>query len=185
VTDGTSPPAAVIGVDARPEVAQRSREVLWTAVGTMLPYGVGVAMLCLEPWTWSAEGWLGATAFLLTLLGTGVWQFGTVRGRAGQAWRLLSEYAVLRHIDPGVGRREPADRTARTFARGRFFSWLYVLLLLGVPAVVIGKQGDRPGWAVAGLVLLGIAGVVQLLTGEREARAGRRWLADPPGPPRD
>ena len=36
-----------------------------------------------------------------------------------------------------------------------------------------------------GAVLLVLSVAVQLGALEREARAGRRWLADPPGPPRD
>ena len=51
MTDGTGAPAGEIGDDAGAEVAQRAREELWTAVGTILPYAAGAAMLVLEPWT--------------------------------------------------------------------------------------------------------------------------------------
>jgi len=183
VTDGTRAPGREIGDDATPEVALRAREVLWTASGTMLAYAVGAAMLFLEPQTWSTEVWLGATVFLLAAVGTGVWQLGTERGREGQAGRLLSEYAVLRHADPGVGRRAPADETAKGFARGRSVGWLWVLGAIAFP--LIAGQWDRPEWAVPGAVLLAITAAIQLTAREREARAGRRWLADPPGPPRD
>jgi len=155
VTDGTRASAREIGDDATAEVAERAREELWTTTGTLLPYAAGAAILFLEPQSWSTEFSMGATAFLLVLLGTIVWQFGTARGREDQARRLLSEYAVLRHVDPGVGRRAPADEAARDFVRGRFLGWFWLVGALALPAT------------------------------ERQAHAGRRWRADPPGPPRD
>ena len=183
MTDGTPAPTREIGDDATAEVTQRAREELRTTTGTLLPYAAGAAILVLEPQTWSIEDWLGATAFLLAALGAGLWQFGTRRGREGQAGRLLAEYAVLRHVDPGVGRRVPADEAARTFTRARFVGWLWLGGALALP--LIRGQWDQPEWAVPGAVLLGIAAVVQVTATERQARAGRRWRADPPGPPRD
>jgi protein-S-isoprenylcysteine O-methyltransferase Ste14 len=185
VTDGTRAPVREIGDDATAEVAERAREQLWTASVTCTLYVAGAAVLFMEPWAWSAaEAWWGPPAFLLVILGALLWRFGTERGRAGQAGRLLSEYAVLRHADPGPGRRAPADEVARGFVRGeRLLGWLYGL---GVVAfAVTAGQWDRPGWAIPGAMLLGSAAVILLFAVERQARAGRRWLADPPGPPRD
>lgn len=183
MTDGTPAPTREIGDDATAEVAERAREQLWTTTGTLLPYAVGAALLFLEPQSWTVEFSMGATAFVLVLLGTVVWQFGTARGREGEAGRLLAEYAVLRHVDPGVGRRVPADEAARDFVRGRFLGWFWLVGALALPW--IWGQWDQPAWAVTGAVLLGIAAIVQVAAREREARAGRRWRADPPGPPRD
>ena len=59
-------------------------------------------------------------------------------------------------------------------------SWFWVLAAITPPLVAGGW--DRPVWAVPGAVLLVIAAVVQVAAREREAHAGRRWLADPPGP---
>ena len=183
MTDSAPAPAAEIGDDATAEVAARGREELRTALGSLIPYAAGAAMLYLEPQTWSPEFWSGATVFLLGILGAAVWQSGTERGRQGQARRLLSEYAVLRHVDPGVGRRAPADETARGFVRGRVAGWLVVLGMVALP--LAAGQWERPGWAALGALLVCTAAAVQLTAREREARAGRRWLADPPGPPRD
>lgn len=183
MTDRTGAPTSEIGDDATAEVAERAREELWTAAGTLLPYAAGGAMLFLEPQSWTVEHWMSAAAFVLVVLGATVWQFGTAHGREGEARRLLSEYAVLRHVDPGVGRRAPADETARDFVRGRFLLWLWLTGALAL--LLIWGQWEQPAWAVTGAVLLGIAAVVQVVAREREARAGRRWLADPPGPPRD
>ncbi|MBJ7451088.1 MAG: hypothetical protein JHC71_03265 [Blastococcus sp.] len=182
MTDGRRAPTREIGDDATAEVAERAREELRTAAARLLLYAAG-AMLFLEPQPWSIEFSMGAAAFVLVLLGTVVWQFGTARGREGEAGRLLAEYAVLRHVDPGVGRRAPADEAARDFVRGRFLGWLWLAGSLALPLVL--GQWDQPAWAVTGAVLLGIAAVVQVVDTERQARAGRRWLADPPGPPRD
>ena len=183
MTDGTPAPTREIGDDATAEVAERAREELWTDAATLLLYAAGAAMLFLEPWTWSVEFTMGVTAFALVLLGMMVWQLGTARGRDDHARRLLSEYAVLRHVDPGVGRRVPADEAARAFVRGRLVGWFWLVGALALP--VVWGQWDQPTWAVTGAVLLGIAAVVQVTAREREARAGRRWRADPPGPPRD
>jgi hypothetical protein len=183
VTDGTPAPPSEIGDDATAEVAERAREELWTTAARLLLYAAGVAMLFGEPQSWSVEFWMGATVFVLGLLGTVVWRFGTARGREGQAQRLLSEYAVLRQVDPGVGRRVAADEAARDFVRGRFVGWLWLVAALVLP--VAWGQWDQPAWAVPGAVLLGIMAVLQVVDAERRARAGRRWRADPPGPPRD
>ena len=181
MTDGTRATAREIGDDATAEVAERAREELWTDAATLVLYAAGAAMLFVEPQSWSVEFSMGVTAFVLVLLGTMVWQFGTAQGRDDQARRLLSEYAVLRHVDPGVGRRVPADEAARDFVRGRLFGWLWLVGALALP--LIWGQRDQPAWAVTGAVLLAIAAVVQLAAREREARAGRRWRAEPPGPP--
>ncbi len=182
MTDSARPPTAELGDDVTAEVAERGREELLTTCATMLPYAAGAAMLYLEPWTWSVEFAFGAAAFLLALIGAAVWQYGTQRGRHGQAEQLLAEYAVLHSVDPGVGRRAPADRTARGFVRGRLLGSLIPLGLVALP--LAAGDWDRPAWAVPGAVLVVLALVVQLAAREREARAGRRWLADPPGPPR-
>ena len=183
MTDSTRAPAEEIGDDATAEVTARAREVLLTGCGTLLLSIAGAALLVLEPQTWPAEAWIGVIAFVLGALGAAVWQHGTERGREGQAQRLLAEYAVLRFVDPGVGRRGPADETAKGFVRGRVLAWLLILCL---GAVMLPRaQWDRPVWAVPGALLLAMAVAIQLTTREREARAGRRWLADPPGPPRD
>ena len=183
MTDGTPAPAREIGDDATAEVAERAREQMWSTLGTLLPYAAGGAMVFLEPQSWSVEFSMGVAAFVLILLGTTVWQFGTDRGREGEAGRLLAEYAVLRHVDPGVGRRAPADEAARDFVRGRFLGWFWLVGALALP--LIWGQWNQPAWAVPGAVLLVVAAVVQVTATERQARAGRRWRADPPGPLRD
>lgn len=183
MTDGTRAPTREIGDDATAEAAERAREALLIQCGTQLPLLTGIALLLLEPQYRTAEAWFGAAAILLLILGAAVWQFGTERGREGQGGVLVAEYAVLRSVDPGVGRREAADATAKGFVAGRYIAW--PLWLGGVGLLLGFGQWDEPAWAVPGAVLVVVGAAVHLGATEREARAGRRWAADPPGPPRD
>jgi hypothetical protein len=183
VTDRPRPPADHLGDDATGEAARRGRAVLARQVGTMLAYAAGASLLFLQPWTWSAGFWLGWACFALVLGALLWWQHGTDAGRRRQDEGLLAESAVLRYVNPGPGRHGRADDTARAFVGRRLSGWLVTLAFLALP--LIGGRWDRPGWAVPGAVLLVLGGTVQLLALEREARAGRRWLADPPGPRRD
>jgi hypothetical protein len=139
-------------------------------------------MLLLEPQTWAAEMWFGAVVLLLAIVAMSVWEFGTERGREDRAEVLVAEYAVLRSVDPGVGRRAGADTMAKGFVVSRYIAWP---LWLGAVALLLAfGQWDRPEWAAPGSVLVLVAATVHLGVAEREARAGRRWLADAPGPPR-
>jgi hypothetical protein len=179
VTESPRPPADLLGDDA----VRRSREVLTVQVGTMLAYAAGAALLFLEPWTWSAAFWLGWACFVLVVVALPWWQHGTDAGRRRQGEGLVAECAVLRHVDPGIGRYGRADGAARAFVDRRLSGWLFGLAFLALP--LIAGSWDRPEWAVPGAVLLALCVAVQLAVLEREARAGRRWLADPPGPRRD
>lgn len=183
MTDGTRALAEELGDDATAEVAARAREELVTHCGTQLPLVAGTALLIVGQDRWTAEAWIGLGALLLLVAGTVVWQFGTERGQEDQAEVLLAEYAVLRAVDPGVGRREAADATAKGNAFGRFVAWP---LWLGAVALLFTfAQWDEPGRAVPGAVLVALGAAVHLTATERLARAGRRWRAAPPGPPRD
>ncbi|SDF82457.1 hypothetical protein SAMN05660662_3516 [Blastococcus aurantiacus] len=183
MTDATRTPARELADDATAEAAQRARETLATQCGTQLPLLAGAALLLLEPASRTAAAWFGVAAVLLLVAGAAVWQFGTERGREDQAGVLLAEYAVLRSVDPGVGRREAADATAEGFVAGRYIAWSLALAAVGL--LLAFGQWDQPAWAVPGAVLVVVGAVVHLYAAEREARAGRRWLAGPPGPPRD
>jgi hypothetical protein len=183
VTDPTRAPAAALGDDATAEMGERAREQLLTSCGTQLPLLAGTAVLLLEPQARTAGVWSGLVVVLLVFLGLALWQFGTERGRSDRAEVLLAEYAVLRAVDPGAGRREAADAVARGFAFGRFLAW--PLWVGAVGLLMAFGQRDQPAWAVTGAALVVVGAAVHLGAAEREARAGRRWRADPPGPPRD
>lgn len=149
----------------------------------MLAYAAGASFLFFEPWNWSSTFWLGGACFVLVLTALLWWQHGTGAARRGESEGWLAEYAVLQHLDPGTGRHGRADGAAEGFVSRRSSGWLFTLAFLALP--LIAGRWDRPEWAVPGAVLLVLSGAVQLAAVEREARAGRRWLADPPGPRRD
>jgi hypothetical protein len=174
--------AAGIGDDATAEVRAQARHELRGLAVVAPTFLVGAALLRLEPGSWSAEEWImaaasGATAVVVT------WGLlGTERGRRLQSRRLLARYAVRHHLDPGLGRRQAADREARQMAR----QWLAgsLLLIVFVPQFAFASWDD-PGTAVPGAILVAVAGALSLGEILGHTRAGRRWLADPPGPPRD
>ena len=182
MTDTTRLPARELADDATAEAAARGRETLLTQCGTQLPLVAGTALLLLGADRWTAETGIGVAALLLLVAGVAVWQFGTERGREDGAEVLLAEYAVLRAVDPGVGRREAADATAKSFVAGRWVAW--PLVLGAITLLLTFGQWDEPGRAVPGAVLVIVGAAVHLGVTERETRAGRRWRADPPGPPR-
>ena len=183
MTDTTRAPARELGDDATAEAAERAREELLTHCGTQLPLLAGTALLLLGPDRWTAEVGIGVAAVLLLVAGVAVWQFGTERGREDWAEVLLAEYAVLRSVDPGVGRREAADATAKGFVAGRYIAWPLWLGAIGL--LLAFGQWDQPGWAVPGAVLVTAAAAVHLAATEHQSRAGRRWPAALAGPTRN
>ena len=181
MTDGTRTPTREIGDDASAEVAERARHQLRVAALGLPPVLVGAVLLRFDPADWSMAAWTTAVGVGLSL-GLFSWLFSssaTIRRR--RAPRLLAEYAVVHHVDPGPGRRGPADVQAREMAR----EWIWFVLL----PLVLAPSLARASWedlatSVPGAVLVVAGCAVVLADKRRSARAGRRWLADPPGPPR-
>ncbi|MDT0278412.1 hypothetical protein [Blastococcus goldschmidtiae] len=182
MTDGTRAPTREIGDDATAEVAERAREELRVTALALPPLLGGVVLLGFDPAGWSAGAWVTAAGVGLCV-GLLCWLLSrSAAVRRRRAARLLSEYAVVHHVDPGQGRRVPADRQAREMARG--WIWIAVFPLLLAPQLARTSWEDL-GTSVPGTVLL-VAGCGVILADRlRSVRAGRRWLADPPGPPRD
>jgi len=92
------------------------------------------------------------------------------------------QFALRHHLDPGAGAREKADVLARRQAQ---LGWVPWSTPLPVAAFLLNGRWDRPATAVpAAVVLVGlsVAGAVLL---HRQVRAARRWVAEPPGPPRE
>jgi hypothetical protein len=176
VSDTTGPAAATLPDDATAEAASQARHQLLVSALGLPPLVVGTALLWLEPTGWSAEVWATVALLALTLGAISWTAFG--KGGRRQSERLLSEYAVLHHVDPGPGRREAADDEARRMAWGRVWGPLLVLVLYTPPLLL--SPWDDLTTAVPGALLVAFSGVVFVVDRLRQAAAGRRWLTNPP-----
>jgi len=101
------------------------------------------------------------------------------RAKAVDAQRI--QYAVRHHTDPGPELRERTDQQATHFARLPWLGAAYPLLAL---TFALNADWDHAvstavAVAVVAAFFLGLAGWWTV-----QARAARRWLADPPGPAR-
>ncbi|MGY1847151.1 hypothetical protein [Blastococcus sp. SYSU DS1021] len=168
--------------DAAAAVRERARHELRMFAAFLPSFAAGFALLRLGPASWSTGTWTAVAACAATLALLGWCLLGTERGRRRQEERLLAEYAVVHHRDPGPGRRARADRVADRMARQRIFARVGVPVIIGTQVVL--ADWDQLATTVPGAILMTIAGVVLLADSITQDRAGRRWLADPPGPPR-
>jgi len=91
-------------------------------------------------------------------------------------------HAVLEHVDPGPGLRNRADAYARRYALAGWLRWL--LPFAAVYPLLQGRW-DTPALAVTGAVLMTASVAVAFARVRRVGAAADRWLADPPGPPRE
>lgn len=173
--------ASDVEVDVAAAVRERAGRYR-RMVGVGLPcYVAGFALLHLGPGGWTAGGWAVAAGLVAGVLLAHV--LGRVLDRTRwQQSRYVAEHAVLHHLDPGLGRRQAADRRARDMSWGRSFALVWVALLA---VQTVSGDLDDPVWAAAGIALFALVLAVLVPPAVLEARAARRWLADPPGPPRD
>ncbi|MGY1847149.1 hypothetical protein [Blastococcus sp. SYSU DS1021] len=85
-------------------------------------------------------------------------------------------------MDPGPGLRERADVQARYQAG---VGWLVWVLPAGPAALLPGARWDRPVSTVPAALLVAGGAVGLTVWWRRRVAWARRWLADPPGPPRE
>lgn len=125
-------------------------------------------------------GWAVVAAYLIAcLVADRQGRRPDERRRSADARRI--EHALREHLDPGPELRERADRQAQHLSRAGWSAPVFPLLLL---TLLDDAPWDRPALAVPAVVVLaGGLGVLMLFV-LRSARDARRWLADPPGPPR-
>jgi hypothetical protein len=105
-----------------------------------------------------------------------------LRGRARDGYRL--QYALREHVDPGPELREKADRQAGYMTRIVWFRW-WLLFLIPAGVLAAAPWGDRPLVVVPSALVLVAGVVVWALCLRCMDAAARRWVADPPGPPRE
>jgi hypothetical protein len=104
-----------------------------------------------------------------------------MRARAAEGHRV--QHALREHLDPGPALRERADRQA-TYLAGLVWMrwWLIPVVALGP---LLGGDWNEPAVAVPGAVALVGGGTAWMLAYRRMWHDARRWVADPPGPPRE
>jgi hypothetical protein len=161
--------------------AERRRE--WWTWPFLIAFFLGMVLVRRGFGLWSgAAGWLALAIYLVFfgVLITVSLLSRRLRERNATAYRLRA--AVRRHVDPGPELRARADRMARYVASLGWVAWAFVL---GPVGMTIGGRWDHPvPTAVGTVLLLGAAGSWSLWWLRWRAE-GRRWLADPPGPPRE
>ena len=90
--------------------------------------------------------------------------------------------ALREHRDPGPGLRERTDTLAQQYARTWWAVWLWPFL---AGTQLLTMEWDDPARATVATVLFVGVAVTFALYYRGLTRAARRWLADPPGPPRE
>lgn len=128
-----------------------------------------------------AAGW-AAAGVVVVLCGTAAVVGTLIRGRVHRAATRRAQAALRLHADPGADVAPRVDRQARSLVRTRWAGWLVLFGPLGL--VTGGQWGRSPAQAAAGTVLvLGVA-IGYVLWWDHRVDEARRWMADPPGPPR-
>ncbi|WP_222193678.1 hypothetical protein [Modestobacter italicus] len=123
--------------------------------------------------------WLVGAVAVVSLLVTAVTRLRGPGHRQVAARRI--QHALRAHVDPGPELRERADRQARHLAGQRWAAPFFLVVPL---LFVDAAPWDRPVLAGAALAVLVAAFAAIAVTTARSGRDARRWLADPPGPPR-
>lgn len=101
--------------------------------------------------------------------------------RASAAYRIQA--ALRAHADPGPELRVRTDTQARYTART---SWVVWTLPFGPLSLLLdGRWDRRPVAATVGAVLVVGAAVAYVSWWRGRLADARRWLAGPPGPPRE
>ena len=176
-----SAPADGLDWDAA-ERRERRRDLLTAPL--LVGFLAGIVLLTggFGLWTGGAA-WTGVGVLLaLAGLALSTSQLSRQQGdRLAAAYRIQA--ALRTHADPGPELRRRADAQARYTARTAWVGWALPLGLLGV---LIGGDWDRRPVAasVGAALVVGVAASYTLWMRARLAQA-RRWLADPPGPPRE
>jgi hypothetical protein len=174
------PAGADPSVDWPAEIRRARRGGLVVAV-LMLVFPPGVVLLTGDflgipgqsAW-WAA----GVAALLLAAAAAGA----ALAGRRGRPAVNATVQAALRlRADPGPALRERVDATARG---QRSIRWGWPFICFGAFGFYEQGRWGTPTTAVPGAALLTVFWGAILVNGLRSSAAARRWLSDPPGPPR-
>ena len=126
--------------------------------------------------------WLvAAVPVLVVLLIIALQQTVTsMRARAAAGHRL--QYALREHVDPGPQLRTRLDVHARYLASVSWSVWVFPL---PVVVLLLAARWDRPATTVPAAAVLLVLTIAFAIYWRRMILAAQRWVADPPGPPRE
>ncbi len=172
----------VHGVD-RDEAERRERRRDLLAAPLLVGFFAGIVLLTgrFGFWTggaaWAAVGGLGLSGLALSAAQLSRRQ----RARATAAHQIQA--ALRAHADPGPELRVRADTQARYTARSAWVALVGWVVPLGF--LLDGQWDTRPVAATVGAVLVVGAAAAHASWWRGRVADARRWLADPPGPPRE
>ncbi|MDP5183010.1 hypothetical protein QOZ88_10195 [Blastococcus sp. BMG 814] len=150
--------------------------------------GVALLFACLVTLQGRWAVWEGAAAWVAIGVLTAIVLIGQLvvllsprlRARSAGAHRI--GHALRHRLDPGPELRERADVRARYQAG---VGWLVWFVPLGPAGLPLGARWDRPVSTVPAALLVAGGAVGFVVWWRRRVEEARRWLADPPGPPRE
>lgn len=171
-------------------------EIDWTAVERRArarePVGVLTIIAFFIGWAASTDHFVGTAGsvkwllvsgyvLLLVCLLTASRLHPRTRARAADGYRM--QYALRAHVDPGPTLRERVDRQAAYMDRIVWFRWWLVFFIpLGL---LVSARWDRPLVTVPAVLVVEAVTVSAAVYLRRLYGAAERWVADPPGPPRE
>ena len=164
------------------QVERRGRRRYLAAAPAIAAWQVAWALLHQGEETWQrvVMWWLVAVTAAVGLVGLLlVHVHPRLRARDAEHHRVV--FAVRRHLDPGPGLREKADRYADRMSGNALLWWVVVLAL---PGAVSDADWDQPAVTVPSLVAVLAGFGVAAVRLRRLGRAADRWCDDPPGPDR-
>ena len=171
------------GVDWDEAECQERRRDLLLGPGTVA-FLAGIVLLTggLGPVTGVAAWALIGAFAVVGLLAMAVPE-PTLRRRGGSRRPYRVQAALHCHADPGPELRVRTDTQARYTARTSWVVWAFPL---GPLSLLLDGQWDRrPVAATVGAVLVVGAAVAYVSWWRVRVADARRWLAGPPGPPRE
>ena len=164
-------------------VEQRARRLDLLALAAVVAWFGSVAALTdgLFGWSGTAARWV-VTGYVLLGALLLVLQRTVPRLRRATVVGHRVQYGLQHLVDPGPGAREKADVYARRQSRLGWVVWTSALLPV---AVLASGRWDRPAIAVPAAVVFLAVTAAAVLQVRRQVRRAQRWVADPPGPPRE
>jgi hypothetical protein len=149
----------------------------------IVAFFVGMVLLTGDFWLLTGSAaWAVVAVFLgfIMLMTAASHLIPRLRRKGSAGYRIQA--ALRRHLDPGPELRARADRQARYVAGTAWVGWV---ALLPAFAFLLGGQWERPMLAAPGAVLLVGAALAWVMWWRSRVHVARRWVADPPGPPRE